>query len=108
MQHTPNPAAQLPWADPPLEEHSEVVRQVLQREQSVLHNSRPNLTISPIAVGGAGGGAGAVGELDDAEEAEDPGGPGELGGGVGLIVLESLVFAGHSRRQREQADGRPD
>ena len=86
MQHTPNPAAQLPWADPPLEEHSEVVRQVLQREQSVLHTSRPNLTISPIAVGGAGGGAGAVGELHDAEQAEHLRG---LPGRVGQRLAES-------------------
>ena len=92
MQHTPNPAAQLPWADPPLEEHSEVVRQVLQREQSVLHTSRPNLTISPIAVGGAGGGAGAVGELDDAEEAEDLRRPGRAGG----VVLQCRLLAGDS------------
>ena len=29
IQHTPNPAAQLPWAAPPLAEHSDDVKQVL-------------------------------------------------------------------------------
>ena len=30
MQQTPNPAAQFPWAEPLLAEHSEDVRQVLR------------------------------------------------------------------------------
>ena len=29
IQQTPKPAAQFPWAEPPLEEHSEAVKQVL-------------------------------------------------------------------------------
>ena len=32
MQHTPNPAAQEPWEDPPLDEHSPEVQQVLKQE----------------------------------------------------------------------------
>ena len=32
MQQTPNPAAQLPWAEPLLAEHSEEVKHVLEIE----------------------------------------------------------------------------
>ena len=97
MQQTPNPAAQLPWAEPLLAEHSEDVRQVLERSDCTDWLARGHLL--PIAVGGAGGGAGRVGELDDAEEAEDLGGPGGAGG-----VVEQAVRDGHGEEPDSRAE----
>ena len=97
MQQTPNPAAQFPWAEPLLAEHSEDVRQVLESWDCTDWLARGHLL--PIAVGGAGGGAGRVGELHDAEEAEDLGGPGGAGG-----VVEQAVREGHGEEPDSRAE----
>ena len=91
IQQTPNPAAQLPWAEPLLAAHSDEVRQVLGRKENTLIEKIK--TISPITVGGASGGAGAVGELDDGEEAEHLRGPTRVGKGLkGKVDRYSLYL----------------
>ena len=91
IQQTPNPAAQLPWAEPLLAAHSDEVRQVLRRKENKLIEKIK--TLSPITVGGASGGAGAVGELDDGEEAEHLRGPARVGKGLkGKVYRHFYLF----------------
>ena len=82
IQQTPNPAAQLPWAEPLLAAHSDEVRQVLGRKENKLIEKIKTISLSPVTVGRAGRSAGAVGELHNGEEAEHLRGPAGVGEGL--------------------------